>query len=877
MPQPIFLQSSDGKRSHESWSSISTPPCGVGSAAFVLADDLGQRPQRASQDPFAYYKAFHGPNVSLSSTTHELTQDDDGYNFPTGIIGSHGYKGAGYVQQARMRTVPYQAAVRLANRSNGAPLATIIEQGSYSTLNSHGSLLSVGRFPSIRTAEHASPARGSHKVSGDNSNENALHRIYEDDSQERDAPTGKNAHPKPQGCGSSHPIHSMPTPMKVRSSIYPYSPSSQISDTDADADGRPVRDFFRGVVQNVRAASRTRSRSSSASFVDAQENRPGTTESSPLHRLPPCDNSNQRTHQDCYELNLLQTSSSSAASTPASGRQARSRKTCVSVTAPSAHATPSLVEPSLATLEQESRLGFIPHLLPPSAATRPRETPPSVRLVPSEPRDVAYNAATAEAATLSNHSDGDASARNTFYGVTVAHKNASPHLDHARETRRNASFCSTMSTSYSETVLGVDLDLEHEFPHPVHHSSSPMPVWFTPQKLELERQASTPESPETKPADVTEITRRSITSSALTSLLPIAAASGIVQTNYNTPKISFYSPSGRLIQPEWSSSPETSRPVHDGSPAITTSYYNKITASPARNNLAPLPYLPPARPTLVPMTTPPTITAQLPAHLRHHHNYRHPEKSQIVSCETLFEPSPAVKGCDGIVRTDSLSPISGVRHTPHKKTKSSSQHKQHRSSRSIARDLRSDANFYKSRFIHRAVQSCSTTSAELSRKRDRSTLHKRHSTRVNPAYPPARGGQPQIRPTGKGTRPTLTNNKPKTKTNSRRDEEKLGPATGHALRICFCQPYDGAGKQTRIAVTSDLCSTAIDPRAALAKAGTVDHETEPAVRVAKSTTQKKKATHKGKSNMATAAPGARKKGDSATGARGARKTVTVVG
>jgi hypothetical protein len=377
-----------------------------------------------------------------------------------------------------------------------------------------------------------------------------------------------------------------------------------------------------------------------------------------------------------------------------------------------------------------------------------------------------------------------------------------------------------------------------------------------------------------KLVDATEPTRCSITSSALTSLLPIASASGIVQTNYNTPKISFYSPSGRLIQPECSSSPEANTSIRGASPTVTTSYYNKTIASSKRHTLASIPYLPPARPSLVPMTTPPTTTAQLPAHLRHHHNYRHPEKSQIVPCESLVESTPAVKGCDGIVRIDSLSPISGVLHSPHTKMKPNS-NKRHRSSRSFIRDVKSDANFYKSRLIHFAVQSCGTTSVEMGRKRDRSMLRKQYTTHSDPMHPPAHGGKPLNRSTGKGSQPIQTTSK--LRMNRKGDKEILGPVTGHTLRICFCQPYDGVGKQTRIAATSDFCSNTSDPKAPIAGRGPVNYEIEPATRIVRSAAQKRKATRKGKISSATAAFSGGKKGRSATDPGGAHRIVTMIG
>jgi hypothetical protein len=189
--------------------------------------------------------------------------------------------------------------------------------------------------------------------------------------------------------------------------------------------------------------------------------------------------------------------------------------------------------------------------------------------------------------------------------------------------------------------------------------------------------------------------------------------------------------------------------------------------------------------------------------------------------------------------------------------------------------MRSDANFYKSRLIHFAVQSCGTTSVEVGRKRDRSTLRKQHMMHSDPVHPPARGGKPRIRPTGKETRPTQTTSKRRMDGN--RDEEHLGLVTAHALRICFCQPYDGVGKQTRIAVTSDFCSNASDSKAPVARKGSIDHEVEPAARVVKPAAQKKKATRKGKTSSATVTSDARKKGDNATDPEVARRIMTMNG
>jgi hypothetical protein len=39
---------------------------------------------------------------------------------------------------------------------------------------------------------------------------------------------------------------------------------------------------------------------------------------------------------------------------------------------------------------------------------------------------------------------------------------------------------------------------------------------------------------------------------------------------------------------------------------------------------------------------------------------------------------------------------------------------------------------------------------------------------------------------------------------NKRDVGLLGPLAGHILRICFCQPYDGAGKPTHVVAANTL-------------------------------------------------------------------------
>lgn len=295
---------------------------------------------------------------------------------------------------------------------------------------------------------------------------------------------------------------------------------------------------------------------------------------------------------------------------------------------------------------------------------------------------------------------------------------------------------------------------------------------------ELERLASASESPKDEQSEEMNDTHHSITSSALTSLLPIAAASGIVQPNYNTPRISFYSPSGNLIQPEASSSPDA-HPSSSVWVRAGTSRHS-ISKKYAVSCPAATACLPPSRPLLVPMTTPPTTVAPLPYHLRHHHNYQHIERSVISSYESLIDPSSAIKGCGGIIRTPSLTPRSGILDMSPSRIRSSAQPKHQRSVRSYLHDLHSDAGFYKSRYIALAAQTFGPSSQKKSKKKYPTTPHKRHMTSKRPAAP---------------AHPISVARKRSSREQKRK--RAVGPLAGHALRICFCQPYDGAGNHTR--------------------------------------------------------------------------------
>jgi hypothetical protein len=767
-------------------------------------------------DPFAYYKAFLGTGSSQLQPQwqgqgrdgHYIAQDHDDYTSHDVIGNGHAQQDMEYAQHARARAVPYNLAVRLANRSNGAPLATIVEQGSYSTLNSHGSLLSMGRFPSLRVVENASPTRSSNRISY-TPEDHALDRIAEDTRQGHTPKVPSTTYAVP--LSKDHSDSPRAEDAAIPSAFTTVKPSQSIAHrtgrTDGDASTKNVKSFFRGVIHNVRAASRTRSKSSSTqmSLAENLDDRPGASEDS-LQSQSQASNISQRGDDTIDILYCFPTTSQPLGATKvlASDHQARNEQISTSTSSsPADTVVPSAVVGPY-TIESQPEFGTVSTLLPPSATTRPRERSPSVRLVCPSPRDSAHEGGSAATPALSNEVKNTILAEHTFYSAGN-NTHSLIEYDRTREASQNASFCSTMSTSYSGTVVGVDVDLQHDFPHPVRPSRPPTPIaplWFTPQMAELERQASLSESPP-EPNQVADVEppRRSITSSALTSLLPIAAASGIVRPNYDTPKISFFSPSGNLIQPEGSSTPgTTSASDFSGSPTVTTSYYDNRTTTVTYRAFPPTTCLPPPRPSLRPMSTPPMSSVPLPAHLRFHHNYRRAEQSQIdstvSSTESFILPAPLVQGCDGIVQTESFMPYSRPRHS-YEKSNSRPRCKPRRSARSFAENLRYEARFHRARLITAIITSC-TSSGKGRVLRKRKAANRRAAATAYVSMPRSCASETTPQPRKK----QIQSRQP----TDGRDVGVLGPLAGHILRICFCQPYDGAGKTTHTGATSNTCT-----------------------------------------------------------------------
>ncbi|KAI1537046.1 hypothetical protein PtrSN002B_004549 [Pyrenophora tritici-repentis] len=787
------------------------------SASTDLAEASKASPQRCSDqglstDPFAYYNAISDtrsyqlqpqpqPHTEGSSRHDVVPEDDYGYTCRdmscTDMVEDVGNQ---QQQQTRGRAVPYNLAVRLANRSNGAPLATIIEQGSYSTLNSRGSLLSVGRFPSLRGVETTSPSRTSLKLTSDADEHARLQRITEDAQLEQllGLTQGTPKEPSYKGYGNTLPVNEPATPSVPTIPQRSQSAAYDTGESEYDASTKTVKAFFRGVLHNVRTASRTRSRSScsssthdASSIPEHRQHRKEADEAVSYSQLQASETfllgyDRPVGHGRCEKPYDVPMPSSTAIITHGFDHQNRQMDVSTAYRIPPISLDLLLLNVRPYALEPNTASVATPQLLPPPAVTHPRERSPSVRLVHPEPRDEAQSGC---------------STGNVFYAISTLGNTPHPlaENDCTTQASRNASFC-TMSTSYSGPVVGVDIDLQHDFPHPVCRSQSTTPVapvWFTPQMAELERQASTSESPEATQATETQPPRRSITSSALTTLLPIAAASGIVRPNYDTPKISFFSPSGSLIQPEDSSTPDTTTASEFSGSPTRTSYYGNPNAMATYTAFPPKTCLPPPRP-LRPMTTPPTSSAPLPAHLRYHHNYRRPEQSQIdstvSSTESFIVPTPAVKGCDGMMRSESIALYSRARYS-YEKTRLRQHYGRCRSIASLVGDLKNEARVHKARTITAIMAHC-TTSGKGRVLRKRVTADRRAAATAYVSMP---------RETISGAESAGEKGRRKRNVPGKRDIGLLGPLAGHALRVCFCQPFDGAGKPTHAVASESLC------------------------------------------------------------------------
>jgi hypothetical protein len=597
-----------------------------------------------AQDPFVHYRAFLRTNVSSAWGVN-----DNGNTHHAVSLSAQSNQDCGDRQQFRVRPVPYNVAAHLMNRSNGIPLSTIIEQGSYSTLNSHGSPPSIDRYPPAKANDNLSPNQ--HPYGGSrSSHEIALRKIEEDNQHEQHVYKNIHSHVRLEDdcgvfdkqCIAAMPIRSSPCDRQL-------SEGFPTPDIDNDLASRGLKGVLRGVLHNVRASRRDRPWSSMAN-TSAYNSRGGRLDTKEDSSQP--QRRNNENHRSSLDMNrprqdsLLSSSSRLPQDFPKFEVENGTSLSINSDTERSAPYYPHILHVPPAASNFSHNPGSSPLFLqPPKTSSSPGEHAPS-----TVPHDVAREASLAGPYTPSRRSRDDLSACYTFDGVILYRSNAPSLKEYDWE--REASICSTASTTYSGTVLGIDLDLKQEHAHTLTARRSPMPVWFSPRQISG---ASIPtQRLKNDPAKLP----KSITSSALPALLPLAAASGIVRPKHATPKLSFVTPSGNLIQTENGSSPISNSILPHHSKSSPTTVYNNILSDPVCE--------PPVRPALTPMTTPPTTRASLPAHLQHHHNYQHPAHSHIIPQTPIrsFEISTdgvSVKGCGGVVRTKSLQPHSGVK------------------------------------------------------------------------------------------------------------------------------------------------------------------------------------------------------------------------
>lgn len=717
------------------------------------------------QDPFAYYTAFLNTESSSSNASlNGADQHGDGGTWCQPRAEAQSTVPVGYVeqQQNKPRTVPGSVADRLANRSNGAPLATIVEQGSVSTLNSHGSLLSAGRFPSIRAVENASPVQTSHRHSR-SLDDIALNRIQEED-QDRHTfcnDAKLNIQPKEGRGGKSKSYHAKSITAGSVSLDDQRSPIPQLPELSPDMDPKGLKGLLRGVWSKVRSNTRSRSLSSSNADVPELDQWCDVSSSAQTDRKATMNPDSQGSPFTSASTMLLRPQATNGSSPQVTSKHSADGS------ASQSHVDSTIFKPE--TVPVEIPLPPIPNL---SCRQLGKEALPSACSVPLQPRDAGLDHIRHTATTVLSRSRDELVTRYTPDGAFAQPNDGGSLDDFARNASRNASFCSTMSTSYSGTVLGIDLDVQHEFLYTTRRSVTP--VWFSPtepvkthnpSKRALPLEGAKPLRP------------RSMTSCALTSLLPIAAAEGIVQQNLTTPQLTFYSPSGNLIQAQSASSTPTptsssrSRSLSDsyfsGAPTTTTSYYNSASLTSAQSALCAAVTNPGTRPALVPLTITPQSIAPLPQHLRHHHNYHRVDKSRIGSmCDSeIMLPSQVVTisdsqvpGCGGVVRPPNPNPHSGIPQSPPKRS-----------------------------MIGRSMYCLRLKEANRLAIDTSFLLRQNSSCKWRGCHIPAQNFRKKGKTLQKRRVPHMV---------TVPEKDVIGPAAGHALRVCFCQPYDGVGRQT---------------------------------------------------------------------------------
>ncbi|CAN9102299.1 unnamed protein product [Alternaria alternata] len=145
--------------------------------------------------------------------------------------------------------------------------------------------------------------------------------------------------------------------------------------------------------------------------------------------------------------------------------------------------------------------------------------------------------------------------------------------------------------------------------------------------------------------------------------------------------------------------------------------------------------------------------------------------------------------------TEGLAPHTKPRHS-YEKNKPRPQYKRRKSARSFAEDLRHEARFQRARLITAILASC-TSSGKGWVICKRKASSRRAAATASVSIPRNR--------TGGNVTGARTKRIDSRETTNKRDIGVLGPLAGHTLRICFCQPFDGAGKSTHTAATENTC------------------------------------------------------------------------
>ncbi|KAF2116390.1 hypothetical protein BDV96DRAFT_51413 [Lophiotrema nucula] len=706
-PLPILRDYTDIRDMLESFSGA---PQRAGTAVSTLADSSYRQVDQSAfrQGLVDSYTLFPNPTPlpPIDAQPAEPSRADGKSRIATNTPSRFSYL-------PNPRAVPHNLAARSANRPNDGKLAIISEQDSRSTLGLHGTPLR-GRYPFLHLNDkkvHSpiSATRGRCKGRHD------LVHVSEDTgcTQMADVPHDSLPDSDERRRTTEGDLATV-----VQANLDPnYLKSVQLSvpaiKSNDEEDNGPKK-FVQSIVHAVRGASR-RLTMANAPYLEVHDRRSvaADKEGSGLQPYPEVIAPKQK-KENCPQTRAANKGPCLTSPPPHERHQARGRHAKRSSRAtlktsahteqpPVVHLPPVSNRPGDELISDVCRKVSLPWSQVSSLATE-RPLPQN-----GESRGVASNHVVSSTPEPPTRGREDSAIRYTFDGVPLFRNNA-PSL-HEYDCARDAdtSLCSTNSTSYSGTVLGIDLDLQLDYPP----RRSPTPTWFTPRETSKSEQQSPPrgvqkQAPQAAPP-------RSITSSALPILLPLAAASGIVRPNHATPQLSFYSPSGNLIQADDAFPPTP--------PPASSSYYQTTytTAGDARG-IGPEPL---ARPVLLPATTPPSIP--LPRHLQqgqhHHHAHSHIVPQTVV-------PS-TVKGCDGVVRARSLQPRSGVR---------------------------------RGRESLKSSHSLSSRLSEQDGSRSCCSLPQR------------------VRRPGPS------------RWSKRARRAAIGPLAGWTLRVCFCQPFDGAGE-----------------------------------------------------------------------------------